>query len=138
MQIFWNKRKLLHKKKRSNAFRIDLGQQHGPLYHRTPIWQTGHYVTMFYKNYTSQVCDLFPIPSPTPTCTIYLLLAAIFLKLYSVQRVGGAPLESNDKTDQKAKGFGAGGGGQTRILFGKIIWQVFLFVLIYVRILWSI
>ena len=108
MQIFWNKRKLLHKKKRSNAFRIDLGQQHGPLYHRTPIWQTGHYVTMFYKNYTSQVCDLFPIPSPTPTCTIYLLLAAIFLKLCSV---GGAPLESNDKTDQKAKGFGARGGG---------------------------
>lgn len=25
--------------------------------------------------------------------------------------MGGAPLESNDKTDQKAKGFGAGGGG---------------------------
>ena len=55
--------------------------------------------------------------------------------------MGGAPLESNDKTDQKAKGFGAGGrggGGHSRILLGKRIWQVFLCVLIYVRILWSI
>lgn len=27
--------------------------------------------------------------------------------------MGGAPLESNDKTDQKAKGFGGGGAAGT-------------------------
>ena len=42
--------------------------------------------------------------------------------------MGGAPLESNDKTDQKAKGFGAGGGGGTPGFFWVIEFGKYLFV----------
>ena len=39
---------------------------------------------------------------------------------------------------KKLKEFFFGGGGHCRIFLGRRIWQVFLCVLIYVRILWTI
>ena len=49
--------------------------------------------------------------------------------------MGAVPLESNDRTDKKAEGFW---GGHSRVLLGRKIWQVFLCVMIYIRILWTI
>ena len=85
-KIIGTKASFYIRKKRSNSLRIDLGQQHGPCItghqygRRDIVWQYSIRVT----------CNMSVTCFPTPKCTIYLILAAIFLKLCSVPEDGGS------------------------------------------------
>ena len=87
---------------------------------------------MFYKSYMLHVCDLFPHRQMYHIFNIssYILEAVLCPR-------GWGEFLWNQLTEliKKPKDFGR---GHSRTLLGRRIWQIFLCVLIYVRIFWTI